>query len=177
VIPNTASLFFAMLAVACQLATVGIGALWVFGRRTDAWRRVSEELSPAALPLAWAVALVATAGSLFYSEYAHYVPCALCWYQRIAMYPLAVILAVAVLLRERSVWRYVLPLTIGGALISLYHYQLERFPSQHSVACTEAAPCTLVWVWKFHYISIPMMALSGFLFITTLVLVARKEQP
>jgi disulfide bond formation protein DsbB len=160
---STMSVFFALLAVAAQAGTVAVVTS----------RAVREMVRPHALQIAWLVATVATAGSLYYSEVAGFVPCQLCWYQRIAMYPLSAVLAVAAIRRDSQVWRYVLPLTVVGAVIATYHYQLQRFPSQSSVTCDADAPCTVTWVWEFHYISIPMMALTGFLFITTLVLLAR----
>ena len=133
-----------------------------------------ETLGPSALWLAFLVALTATLGSLYLSEVAHFVPCKLCWYQRIAMYPLVPILAIAAWKRDVSVVRYVVPLAVIGAAISIYHYQLERFPGQASVSCSADAPCTVVWIWKFHFVSIPLMALSGFALIVALVLVARS---
>jgi len=159
------STFFALLAVAAQAGTVAVIAL----------RAVREMVRPHALQIAWLVATVATAGSLYYSEVAGFVPCVLCWYQRIAMYPLSAVLAVAAIRRDGQVWRYVLPPTVVGGLIATYHYQLQRFPSQSSLTCDAEVPCTQTWVWEFHYISIPLMALTGFVFITTLVLLARGE--
>ncbi|MHB8893193.1 MAG: disulfide bond formation protein B, partial [Candidatus Limnocylindrales bacterium] len=76
----------------------------------------------AALPyIAWAQALVATSGSLFLSEVLGYPPCVLCWYQRIAMYPLVAIIAVAILRRDARLHLYVLPLSLVGLAIALYH--------------------------------------------------------
>ena len=120
---------------------------------------VWETLGLSALWLAFLVALTATLGSLYLSEVAHFVPCKLCWYQRIAMYSLVPILAIAAWKRDVSVVRYVVPLAIGAA-ISICHYQLERFPGQASVSCSADAPCTVVWIWKFHFVSIPLMALE-----------------
>jgi disulfide bond formation protein DsbB len=135
--------------------------------------RVVEWLAPSALPLAAIVATTATLGSLYYSEVAHFVPCKLCWYQRIAMYPLALMLWLAVYHRDVRIARYAVPIASAGAVISAYHYQLERLPQQASLGCTLDAPCTFVWVWKFHFISIPFMALSAFLFVVVLTLTAR----
>lgn len=176
----TMNLLFAMLTVLANLAVVAfvvlaLGARWSSGlaaARDAVWDRVAD----VALPLATVVAFVAMSGSLYYSEVAHFVPCDLCWYQRIAMYPLAIVLLVAAIRRDRGVRAYVLPLAAAGALISVYHYQLERFPSQQALgACTLDAPCTLVLVWMFHYISIPFMALSGFALIAALVWIAGRR--
>jgi disulfide bond formation protein DsbB len=138
------------------------------------WLR--ETVGGSSLVLAWIVALVATLGSLYFSEVAHFVRCPLCWYQRIAMYPLAIVLGIAALRSDYGIRRYVLPLVAIGAAISVYHYQLERFPSQTSLACSVDVPCTAVWVWRFHYISIPFMALSAFALIAALLLLAPSHE-
>ncbi len=173
------STIFALLAVIANVAVIGATVLALGGRlapgsigriRDAVWDTVGD----AALPLAFIVALTCTLGSLYFSEIAHFDPCKLCWFQRIAMYPLPVILAIAWWRRDLDVWRYVVPLAAIGAAISIYHYQLERFPNQASPTCTLETPCTLVWIWRFHYISIPFMALSGFTLIITLLLLARR---
>jgi disulfide bond formation protein DsbB len=128
-----------------------------------------ESLSHYALPLAWLVALTATLGSLYYSEVANFIPCKLCWYQRIAMYPLAVILGIAALKRDVSVRLYALPLVTVGGAVSIYHYLVERFPDLAGSMCDPAAPCSFLWVWEFHFISIPFQALSGFVLIGALM--------
>lgn len=178
---KTFSLFFALLTVAANLFVLAAGGVWLASRFSPAVAGRAQDLrasiGPAALALAWIVAAVATAGSLYYSEVAGFIPCQLCWYQRIAMYPQALLLAIAAFRRDIGIRRYLIPLSAAGALISIYHYQLERFPSQTHVACSADASCTVVWVWQFHYISIPFMALSGFALIATLLLLARREQP
>ena len=173
---ETLSLFFALLTVGANAFVLGAIALAIAARfSARAAGRVAELrtwLAPAALTLAWVVVAVATTGSLFYSEGAGFIPCKLCWYQRIAMYPNVLILGVAAWKKDVLVRRYVVPLVLAGAAISVYHYQLERFPSQGSPACTADASCTVTWVWQFHYISIPFMALSAFLAIATLLRLA-----
>ena len=174
---DTMATLFALLTVVAIAAVAAVALLAVAGRDGFSSTRdtVWETLGPSALWLAFLVALTATLGSLYLSEVAHFVPCKLCWYQRIAMYPLVPILAIAAWKRDVSVVRYVVPLAVIGAAISIYHYQLERFPSQASVSCSADAPCTVVWIWKFHFVSIPLMALSGFALIVALVLVARSS--
>jgi disulfide bond formation protein DsbB len=168
------SLLFAVLTVAANVFVVATLVLWVSARFSEGaasaleWLR--DMVDGASLFLASIVALVAMLGSLYYSEVANFPPCELCWYQRIAMYPLVVILGIAAWRRDYGVRRYVLPLAAIGAAISIYHYQLERFPSQTSLSCTAEVPCTTVWVWRFHYISIAFMALSAFALIVALLL-------
>jgi disulfide bond formation protein DsbB len=170
--------FFALLTVAANVATLG---LWVLGalsftgeRAAQRWDMVRATLGDAGLPLAALVASVATAGSLYLSEGAHLVPCVMCWYQRIAMYSLAAVLVVAAIRRDWAVRPYALTLALIGPVLSLYHYFIERFPSLEvgDGGCDPTNPCTITLIWKFHYISIPFMALSAFALVATVLLVA-----
>ena len=125
--------------------------------------------------LAWLVALVTTLGSLYFSEIAHFTPCKLCWYQRIAMYPLAIVLLVAAFRRDRRIAWYVVPVAIVGAGFAAYHTQLQAFPSQHSSFCTTTEPCTVRYVWEFGFVSLPLMALSAFVFIITMTILVGRH--
>ncbi|MEZ5373917.1 MAG: disulfide bond formation protein B [Microthrixaceae bacterium] len=89
--------FYAMLTVAGQLALAGLGVLWLLRHRVPWWARVRTSVAPVALWLATLVATVAMLGSLQLSLGAGYTPCTLCWYQRIAIYPLVVVCGVAAL--------------------------------------------------------------------------------
>ena len=173
---DTVTTFFALLAVVALAVVVLSAATWVFTRLRGREPRWSAELrgavAPVAVPLAGAVALTCTLGSLYLSEVAKFPPCILCWYQRIAMYPLVVILAVATLRRDRKVAWYVVPQAVIGLGIAVYHYLVERFPDTVSFSCSTDVPCSTVWVWKFHFLSIPAMAGLGFALIITLVLLA-----
>jgi len=120
--------------------------------------------------MAWAVALVATLGSLVYSEVIHFVPCRLCWFQRIAMYPLAVVLLVGAIRRDAAARLYALPLAVGGLLISIWHYLIQLNPAWEGAACDPLNPCSARYVETFGFISIPFMAGIGFIVIVTLML-------
>lgn len=162
------SLLFALLTLVALGLAAGVGVALLVVRDPD----VRAQLQPFALPLAFLVAATATGGSLYYSEGAGFTPCELCWYQRIAMYPLAPILGIAALRRDPTVLWYALPLSVVGAVISVYHYQLQLFPGQGS-SCDPSAPCTARWVEELGFISIPFMALAGFAAVTALVVAAR----
>lgn len=167
----------ALVAFASVLLTLLVGLLdraGLVGGAMDALRAI---VGPAALWLAALVALVATTGSLYLSEVAGFVPCALCWYQRIAMYPLVVILGVAAWRNDPGVARYAGPLAGIGALISIYHIGVQRLPGLPSGACSLDTPCSVIYVERFGFVTIPVMALAGFLAILTLVLVYARQQP
>jgi disulfide bond formation protein DsbB len=171
------STFLALLAVAAELgaATLAVTLLVGLIRPATGWARgLLASVEPVALALAAAVAIVATLGSLYYSEVAHFTPCRLCWYQRICMYPLAPILAIAAGRRDRAVRWYALPLVLVGAAISTWHILVEHFPSLESGACDPRNPCSIIWVEKFGYLTIPAMALSGFAAIGLLLAVPRE---
>lgn len=117
------------------------------------------------------VAWTATLGSLYYSKIVEFLPCEFCWYQRIAMYPIAVLILVATLTRSRLASRYIVVLAGIGLSLSIFHYQLQLFPEQGTV-CSLGAPCTTKYVEEFGFVTIPFMAGSGFLSILLLQVAA-----
>jgi len=130
---DAVALALSVLAVVAQAtvvvvaATALLGLVWAPAR--GLLREVAEGLRPGLLWGAWGVAALATAGSLFFSEYAKFVPCGLCWYQRIAMYPLSVILLIAAVRRDyAAAARFGLPLVAFGAAVSVWHNYVERHP-------------------------------------------------
>lgn len=159
------SILVSLLALAALAAAAGL-LIYRLVRGPDA----SNLLGVKAIWLAWLVALVATVGSLIYSEVAHYTPCRLCWFQRIAMYPMAIVLLVGAIRREFQAKFYALPLALIGLGISIYHYLLQRFPNLEATSsCDPNNPCSLVLVDIFNFISIPFMAGSGFIVIAVLL--------
>ncbi|MDR7000640.1 disulfide oxidoreductase [Neobacillus niacini] len=119
------------------------------------------------LLLAWVAAIIATIGSLYFSEVRHFIPCTLCWYQRIFMYPLVIILGIAVYRNDLTIYRYVLPLSIIGMLISGYHTVLQKIPYlQQFEMCTTGVPCSKDYLNWLGFITIPMMAFVAFTIIT-----------
>lgn len=174
---DAVTLFFALLAVVAQASVLLLAGLEAVGLLVPAAAEVREAViqtvAPDALRLAAAVAAVCTAGSLYLSEVAHFVPCRLCWYQRAAMYPLVPLLGLAARRGWQRVDRVALPLAVGGASISAWHVVVERFPSLEAGACDPSNPCSLIWVERFGYLTIPTMALSGFVLIAALLLVHR----
>lgn len=113
--------------------------------------------------LAWTIALVATAGSLFFSEVMQLPPCVLCWYQRIAMYPLVVIIGVGIVTRDRRMKNYALPVCLTGLAISIYHNLLYYGLIPESITpCAEGVSCTSRQIEWLGFITIPLMALAAF---------------
>jgi disulfide bond formation protein DsbB len=129
------------------------------------------------LYFAWLVSLVATGGSLYFSEVLGYVPCTLCWYQRILMYPLIILLGIASYRSDRSIIPYILPLSIIGGSISLFHFLEQKIPWLATVAeCTVGIPCSKDYINWFGFITIPLLALVAFMLITLCLFLARKTE-
>lgn len=119
--------------------------------------------------LALAPALTALLGSLYFSEIAGFVPCTLCWYQRILMYPLSLIILVGILKQDISLADYVLPFSIIGMGLSSYHYLIQLGVFEHPAVCSVGIPCNLRYINYLGFITIPLMALTAFTMITVIM--------
>ncbi|WP_046225443.1 disulfide oxidoreductase [Paenibacillus dauci] len=120
--------------------------------------------------LAWIVAIVATGGSLYLSDVLKFDPCKLCWFQRIFMYPQVILLGIAAYRSDRRIVGYVLPLSIIGGLIALYHYAEEHIPALARVTpCTTGVPCNQAYFELLGFITIPFMAFVAFTLIALLL--------
>jgi disulfide bond formation protein DsbB len=115
-------------------------------------------------------------GSLYLSEVADYPPCRLCWFQRIAMYPLVPLLLIAAVRRDRNIRLYGIVLAGIGSLISVWHLLVERFPDLEGTSCDPVNPCSIIWFERFGYLTIPAMALSGFLAVIALLALSSPRQ-
>jgi disulfide bond formation protein DsbB len=166
------------MTAAAQAFLVVMLCAWLIqlatGGRRRAFDAIASLIERDALRLAWLVATVGTLGSLWMSEVEKFLPCQLCWYQRIALYPLAVILLVALIRNDRQVWRYVVPLALIGAAVSGYHVQLELFPDQ-ATTCSATVPCTTIWFKELGYITIPVMAGTALLTTALLSLIGGRH--
>lgn len=171
---QTAQVFFATLAIIANLATIAL-VVARLAHRSPLASSLLELVGPYGLWLAWLVALTCTLGSLYFSEVANFTPCTYCWYQRIAMYPLVVIFAIAAARRETAGALYAAGLAAIGAVISAYHVALEWFPALDSGTCDPDNPCTLVWFRAFGLISLPTLALAAFLLILTFSLIRLRR--
>lgn len=135
--------------------------------------KVSYWLNRSSLYIALTAAWIAMLGSLYFSEVKGYVPCELCWYQRIFMYPLAAVIAVGLLTRDRHLPKYVLPLSTLGFFVAFYHYLLEKTDWFDSFAvCSAGVSCTTMWINWFGFVTIPFLSLIGFTAITIMSVVA-----
>jgi disulfide bond formation protein DsbB len=178
---QTVTLFLALLAVVTQVFVALSVALAALARVSPAAARLRAaahaQIAPQSLALAFLIAAVAMGGSLYFSEVANFPPCRLCWYQRIAMYPQAFLLGLALIRRDQGIRAYAILLSSLGALISCWHLLVERYPTLESSYCDPTNPCSIKWVERFGYLTIPGMALSGFLGIIVLAALYRPARP
>lgn len=114
---------------------------------------------------AWAFSVLATAGSLFLSEVLKFEPCSLCWFQRIFMYPLAILLGIGSARNETTIVPYVMPLVVIGAGFSLYHTIMQKLPYDSPLAACGPVSCQGDYLNWFGFITIPMLALVAFVLI------------
>lgn len=170
---ETMRTFFALSTIVANIMTVGIVVLAIVYRRSAT--NPFASLRGSTLWLAGGVAAFATVGSLYLSESAGLIPCTLCWYQRIAMYPLVLILGIAMFRRDIAVRIYAIPLALVGAAIASYHYLLEWFPEIDTGACSAVIPCTQVWFREFGFVSMPLLALIAFGLVIAFLLVPLRS--
>jgi disulfide bond formation protein DsbB len=148
---------FAVLGVVGQVLAVVIALLLLVARD-----RVRRTLWGYELWAAFVVAALATGGSLFLSDVAGFIPCELCWFQRICMYPLSILTLLIAVHRDYRVARYLLPLPVVGAGISVYHLLVENHVVTTPQGCQIGAGCTVKWINEFGYMTIPTLALTAF---------------
>ncbi len=126
--------------------------------------------------LAWLVAMVSTLGALFLGEVMGYTPCVLCWYQRIAMFPLTLILAAGLFPFDRRVVRYALPLAVVGCLLAAFHLALVAGWIPEAIKpCQQGVPCSNTPVVWFGFVTIPLLSLLSFSIICGLLLATSRK--
>ncbi len=130
-----------------------------------------------ALYIAFAQSIVAFLGSMYFSNILMYPPCVLCWYQRICMFPLVLILGAGIILKEKNIHAYVLPLALIGWTISLYHNLLYyKFIPDTLAPCVSGVSCTTKFIEYFGFVTIPLLAFIAFTVIIVSVIEFKKYQ-
>jgi len=121
--------------------------------------------------VAWIISIVATGGSLYFSEFLHFIPCTLCWYQRILMYPIVLLLGIATYENNVEIKRYALPFSFLGMSVSGYHYLLQHLPIlQKTERCMVGVPCSGKYIDWLGFITIPFLAFIAFTGISLAIL-------
>lgn len=126
---------------------------------------------------AWMLALVASLGSLFFGEVMRLPPCSLCWYQRICLFPLTIVFAVGIALRDRNLFSYATPLVVVGLGLAVYHNLIYYGVVSEALSpCTQGVPCSSRQIEWLGFITIPLLALFGFLGILVCLMMHRGIQ-
>ncbi len=124
----------------------------------------------------WILASISTLGSLFFSEIMEFPPCALCWYQRIFMFPLVLILLVGLFPFDKSIVKYALPLAILGWCFAFYHYLLySGFIPESVQPCSQGVSCSETYIDLFGFLTIPMLSLISFSTIVALLFILKRR--
>ncbi len=176
---ETASFWLALGILALQIAGVAFLALFFLRKKFPELDDVGNFLSRWGLWIGFLIALAGSAFSLFYSEVLGIAPCGLCWLQRIFLYPLVFLFALALWKRDRGIADYVIALAIPGALVALYQHYLQM-GGDSLLPCpataTEALECNVRFVFEFGYITFPLMSFSLFAFLVVLMLFVRERR-
>ncbi len=126
--------------------------------------------------LCWLLASMSTLGSLFFSHVMGFAPCVLCWYQRIFLFPLVIVLAMGLFPFDKSVVKYALPLAVAGWLTAVYHNLLYAGIIPESIQpCSKGVSCTEKYIDLFGFITIPMLSLFSFSIIIALLILIKKR--
>ena len=126
--------------------------------------------------IAWAVAIVATIGSLYFSEVRKFAPCVLCWYQRICIYPLVLLIPIGIITKDKHLSHYVLSLSIFGAIISIFHNLLYYgVIPESSAPCISGVSCITKYVEYFGFISLPLLSFLSFATVIILMLIYKHK--
>lgn len=124
----------------------------------------------------WLLVTGSSLGSLFFSEIMELPPCSLCWYQRIFMFPLVLVLFMGLFPFDARAARYALPLSAGGTLFALYHVLLQAGIIPESAApCSQGIPCSEVDLLLFGFASIPVLSLLAFGVVTLLLVITLRS--
>ncbi len=127
--------------------------------------------------IAWLVAAIATLGSMFFSEVMKYTPCSMCWYQRIAMYPLVMILLIGAWKSIKETTLFATPFVLIGWLIALYHNLLHyKIIPESAAPCVQGVPCSTIYINWFGFITIPILSLTAFTIIGVLLILEKRNR-
>jgi disulfide bond formation protein DsbB len=134
-----------------------------------------SNLSWTILFLCWLVSSISTMASLFFSYVMGFAPCVLCWYQRICLFPLIIILAVGLFPFDKNVVKFALPLAIAGWLTAFYHNLLYSGVIPENIQpCSQGVSCTEKYIELFGFLTIPMLSLLSFSTIITLLIILKR---
>ena len=126
--------------------------------------------------LSFLISLIATLGSLFFSEIMNFIPCSLCWYQRIFMYPLVFLFSINLLFPDDKIFKYTFPLVVVGWIISVYHNLLIlKIIPENLSPCVQGIPCSVDYLNWFGFITIPLLSFFAYTSILILLIMLKRK--
>lgn len=127
--------------------------------------------------LVFFVAMIATLGSLFFSDVMQFIPCTLCWYQRILMYPLLIIFLIKLLFPQEDFFKYAITFSVLGLIVSSYHnlVMFKIIPETLS-PCVQGVPCSVAYINWLGFITIPILSWTAFVLIVAVLLFGKKRR-
>ncbi len=135
---------------------------------------MSKQINSTIILLCFLLALIATLGSLFFSEIMHFVPCSMCWYQRIFMYPLVLIFLIALLYPDDKTFKYAMPIVSIGLFFAIYHNLLMfKIIPEKIVPCVQGVPCSTRYL-DMGFITIPFLSLLTYALLFVLLFLGNK---
>ena len=164
------NLTVAVCTVLLQIMTVAI-VVWFFLAKNKSSDRYLKLISHNAYLISFLITMGGMVLSLVYSDIIGYAPCTLCWYQRVLLYPEALLLGIALWKEDRTITDYIIALSGIGMLLSIYQKYIELGGHGIIPCAATAASCSKIYVLEFGYITIPVMALTSFTFIIVLMLI------
>ena len=174
---ETLNYLLALGTILLQVGTVGLLAAYFLRRSLPLAGALVEKYAQWGIWKAFAISLLGSALTLFYSEVIGYPPCPLCWWQRIFLYPQVALFTIALYTKDRTVALYSIALSILGAGVALYQHLLQVLPSG-SLPCPAQGEvsCAQRYIFEFGYITFPMMSLSLFVFLIVIMLLVRTKR-
>jgi len=174
---------FSILTIAIQALLAILGILWLIGKTAHAklYDQIKQIIKQYGLIILFLVPTAAMAGSLIFSKIIGFEPCELCWYQRMFLYPQAMLAAAAIIRKKKDIIPYLALLSVFGAIISAYQYvnQMATYygSSRMPLLCiSDAVSCSEIYFLQFGYITIPLMTFTAFILILIISLIAKKTQ-
>lgn len=135
---------------------------------------MTKRINPFLLP--WLISIVATSGSLYFSEVMKFVPCTFCWYQRILMYPLTILYGFGFFKRDKNIFLYTYPAVILGNSLSFYHYGIQKFGFYHPMStCSAGVSCSGIYIEWLGFITIPLLSFIAFTLLNIYILFSLKN--
>lgn len=171
---NTFTSIFNVLSSLGALFFIGLSITLIVARVQKKENAVSRFVQARTLLVVCVTSFLAMLGSLIYSNVIGFTPCDLCWFQRIFMYPLFFITLYALVKKDGGWMPYAKLLTLIGGVIALFH-SFIYYTNVNPFPCSATASCTARYVWEFGFVTIPLMALSMFVFIYLSLIASQKK--